>query len=394
MQGGTVQIQCLDCWAAIALLAIASVCSGGQQAGESLAEKARKLSAAGDYKEAIKIYQLLVAREPRSVSVYINLGVTYSKLGQFSLAAKAYRTALGIDPKSLPVLINLGVAEFKADRFAQAINPLETALQLDPSNRQAQTLLAMSYFSVRQFEPAARYFEPLLKADPANSTLQCLLGECYFRSHQQQRLAAFVQEVSNSFPESAALHMLAGEAYDRLNRIDEAIQEFRAAEKSDPSLPRIHFYLGYLYWEEKQYAEAEAEYEAERASPNGERAQAEGYLADIAARNGEVKRAEELSKSAIRQDRCVRIAHLNLAIIAAQQKRWIEAENGFRAAIALDPNRADAYYRLAGVYRAQGKVEHQRAMLSKVKQIIEGQRLSAGTVLSGCAPSLPSTNRY
>jgi len=155
MQGGTAQIQCLDCWAAIVLLAIASVCSGGQQAGENLAEKARKLSAAGNYKEAIKIYQLLAAREPRSVSVFINLGVTYAKLGQFSLAAKAYRTALGIDPKSLPALINLGVAEFKDRRFAQAIKPLETALRLDSSNRQAQTLLAMSHFSVREFPPRA-----------------------------------------------------------------------------------------------------------------------------------------------------------------------------------------------------------------------------------------------
>jgi tetratricopeptide (TPR) repeat protein len=386
MKDRTAQIRCLDCCVAIVLLAVATVCSPGQPAGENLAEEARKLAAAGDYKEAVRIYQLLAAREPRSASVFINLGVAYAKLGQFSLAANAYRTALGIDPKSVPAWINLGVAEFKAGRFAHAINPLETAIQLDPSNRQAQTLLAMSHFSLHQFEPAARYFEPLLRGDPANSTIQYLLGECYFRSHQQQRLEALVQEVSKSSPDSVALHLLAGEAYDRLNRIDEAIEEFRAAEKSDPGLPRLHFYLGYLYWEEKHYAEAEAEFDAERPVPNGEGAQAEGYLADIAAKNGDTKRAEELSRSAIRKDRCARIAHLNLAIIAAQQKRWAEAENGFRTAIALDPNRADAYYRLAGVYRAQGKVEQQKAMLSKVKQVIEGQRLSAGTVLSGCAP--------
>jgi Flp pilus assembly protein TadD len=150
----------MDCWVAIVLLAIASVRSTGQPAGENLAEEARKLSAAGDYKEAVKIYQLLAAREPRSVSVFINLGVAYAKLGQFSLAARAYRTALGIDPKSVPALIDLGVAEFKAGRFGNAIDPLETAIHLDPSNRQAQTLLAMSHFSLHQFEPAARYFEP------------------------------------------------------------------------------------------------------------------------------------------------------------------------------------------------------------------------------------------
>src|SRR5215472_11723635 len=107
MQDRTAQTRCLDCCVAIVLLAVASVCSG-QPAGENLAEEARKLAAAGDYKEAIRIYQLLAAREPRSVSVFINLGVAHAKLGQFSLAANAYRTALGIDPKSVPAWINLG----------------------------------------------------------------------------------------------------------------------------------------------------------------------------------------------------------------------------------------------------------------------------------------------
>ena len=356
--------------------------------GENLAEKARRLYAAGDYEEAIKVYEALAVREPRSVTVFINLGVAYAKTGQLSLAANAYQRALEIDAKSLPALINLGVAEFKGGRFQEVIKPLETALQIDPSNRQAQTLLAMSHFSLSQFESAARYFEPLFKGEPANTTVQYLLGESYFRSHQQQRLEAFVQEVTKLSPDSPALHMLAGEAYDRLDRIDEAIQEFRAAEKADPRLPRIHFYLGYLYWEKMKYTNAAAEFEAELASPNGEHAQAEGYLGDIARKTGDTKRAEEFCKRAILKDRGVPIAHLNLAIIAAQQNKWAEAESGFLAAIALDPNSADAYYRLAMVYRAQNKLEQHQEMMSKVKQINEEQRRSVETVLSGSASKI------
>jgi len=357
-------------------------------AGENLAEKARRLYAAGDYEEAIKVYEALAVREPQSVTVFINLGVAYAKTGQFSLAAKAYRRALDIDAKSFPALINLGVAEFKADIFQEAIKPLEAALRIDPSNRQAQTLLAMSHFSLRQFESAARYFEPLFKGEPANTAVQYLLGESYFRSHQQRLLEAFVQEVTKSFPDSPALHMLAGEAYERMDRINEAIQEFRAAEKTDPRLPRIHFYLGYLLWEKAEYTDAAAEFEAELASPNGEHAQAEGYLGDIARKAGDTKRAEELCKRAILKDRGVRIAHFNLAVIAAQQNRWPEAESWFLSAIDLDPNSADAYYRLAMVYRAQKKFAQHQVMMNKVKQINDAQRQSVGTALSGSAPKI------
>ena len=64
--------------------------------------------------------------------------------------------------------------------------------------------------------------------------------------------------------------------------------------QADPRLPRIHFYLGYLYWEKKDYTEAAREFEAERASPDGEQAQAEGYLGDIAMRHGDEQHAKEL----------------------------------------------------------------------------------------------------
>ena len=74
---------------------------------------------------------------------------------------------------------------------------------------------------------------------------------------------------------------------------------------------------------------------------NGEGALAEGYLADIAAKSCDIKRAEELSWSAIRKDRCTRIAHLNLAIIAAEQTRWAEAENAVRV-VVLTSTRARA----------------------------------------------------
>jgi tetratricopeptide (TPR) repeat protein len=187
-------------------------------------------------------------------------------------------------------------------------------------------------------------------------------------------------------PDSAALHMLAGEAYDRLNRTEEAIQEFKSAKEAAPFLPRIHFYLGYLHWERREYEEAAVEFEAERASPTGERAQAEGYLGDIAMRNGDTKSAELLLKSALRTDDRVHIAHLDLGIIYAEQNRFADAQRELEAAIALASNRVDAYYRLAQVYRAQGKLNLQQAMLSKVKQINEAKRLSVESVLRDSPP--------
>ncbi len=369
------------------LFATVSIWVSAQRAGADLEDEARRLSAAGDYEGAAKAYEALTAQQPGSVSAYINLGVAYAKLGRLPLAEKAYRAALAIEPKSLPALINLGLAEFKSGKYADALMPLGTAAEVDPSNRQAQTLLAMSHFSLRQFDAAAPFFEKLYRGDPGNTTLQYMLGESYFRAHQQPLLEALVQKISKSFPDSPALHMLAGEAYDQLNRTDAAIEEFRHAEQADPRLPRIHSYLGYLYWERREYELAASEFRVELASPDGEHAQAEGYLGDIALRNGDTKHAEELFRRAILADCGVRIAHLGLGTIFEQQHRWTDAEKEFQAAIALDPKSVDAYYRIAQVYRAQNKPAQQKAMLSKMKEISEERRVPADRVLSGAPPN-------
>src|SRR5215467_5090339 len=65
---------------------LASTWLWAQSAGLDLEDQARKSSAAGNYQEAARLYELLTAQQPSSTSAFINLGVAYAKLGRFSLA--------------------------------------------------------------------------------------------------------------------------------------------------------------------------------------------------------------------------------------------------------------------------------------------------------------------
>ena len=147
-------------------------------------------------------------------------------------------------------------------------------------------------------------------------------------------------------------------------------------------MPLVHFSLGYLYWGLHQLDEAGREFHFEASLKNGEGAQALGYLGDIALQSGKPDEAESLFQESLQIDPGVRIAQYDLGAIYAGRKQSSEAVQHLETAIALDPKRPDAYYRLAMVYRELGQTARQRTLLTKVGELNSTERRSAGETIS------------
>jgi tetratricopeptide (TPR) repeat protein len=247
---------------------------------------------------------------------------------------------------------------------------------------QVHTLLAMSMYALHRYQPASRHFEVLFERQPTNTTLQYLLSESYMRSHQTEQLPGFLQQLQAVAPDSPVIHMLAGEQYDRLGQTEKAIPEFLQVEAAAPDMPLVHFVLGYFYWEHNLLDKAAEQFEGEVKLKNGEAAQAKGFLGDIALRGGRQTEAEHLLRESLQIDPKVRIAHYDLGVICAEKKDTSEAVQHFRTAIALDTQRADAYYRLATLYRQLGELDRQRAMLAKVEQLHAAEHTTVADMVS------------
>ncbi|MGC2403718.1 MAG: tetratricopeptide repeat protein [Acidobacteriaceae bacterium] len=305
----------------------------------------------------------------RQVASLVDQGIADSREGRFSQAEAAYRRALAIDPHCLPAKINLGLAYFKSADYGHAIPPLQQAASQGVDTEQVHTLLAMSFYALHQYEPASRQFEVLFERQPGNIMLQYLLAESYMRSHQTDPLPALLGRMQAATPDSPVIYMLAGEQYDRLGQTDKAIAELLKAEAIAPEMPMVHFALGYFYWEERLTDKSQAEFQAETQIKDGEAAQAKGFLGDLALNGGDDAKAEQLLRESVTEDAQVRIAQYDLGVISARKHDSAAAVRYFQAAIALDPQRADAYYRLATLYRELGEHDRQREMLAKVEQL-------------------------
>jgi tetratricopeptide (TPR) repeat protein len=130
----------------------------------------------------------------------------------------------------------------------------------------------------------------------------------------------------------------------------------------------VHFGLGYLYWRQKRYRDAEREFRLELKN-DPKHPQATAYLGDALMQSGRTAEALELLKSALRLQKDLRIAHLDLGILYAENRRYEPAVVEFREALRIDPKNFAAHYRLARLYQELGRTAEAEAEFAEVHKL-------------------------
>jgi len=87
--------------------------------------------------QRIEMNQKLVAKDPRLVGVWIQLGNDYFDSRQHQKAIDAYAKALALNPNNPDVLTDQGVMYRDTGRFDEAIANFEKASKVDPNHVQS-----------------------------------------------------------------------------------------------------------------------------------------------------------------------------------------------------------------------------------------------------------------
>ena len=332
--------------------------------------------------------EALPATKPEDINALANAGLALSHAQQYDAAAVCYRKVLAIDPNIPQIQLNLGLAEFKRGRFREATEPFLAVLKLDPKDLQARTLLGMSYYGSRMFKDAAASLEIALAADPENAQLHYYFAQSLLSSSEYQRSLQEFEWLRRHDPDAAATHLLIAEALDGLNRPEEAILELKAVIVKSPAEPNVHFAIGYIiYWSQQKDDEAEREFRLE-LDHDPANAQAWAWLADVLIRRNDFQKAKPLLDKALSIDPSVRIAHLDLGIVFAQDEQYDRAIAAFKEAIRLDDSKTDAHFRLARVYKEAGKPAESAAELAIVRQLREQKTNDSLQKVTGHPPEL------
>ena len=105
---------------------------------EDLNARGAEAYEAGNYREAVRLFQEAIDTDPSNASFYTNLGVAYGEVGDDLQAFAAYRKAIELNPKEIAAYANMGYLYMERERHAEAREMWEKVIRLAPDSEEAR----------------------------------------------------------------------------------------------------------------------------------------------------------------------------------------------------------------------------------------------------------------
>jgi tetratricopeptide (TPR) repeat protein len=335
-----------------------------------------------------------VRLKPSSATARTNLGSNLLRLDRLALAEQQFKKAALLAPREYEPNHNLGEFYVRANKVPQAIPYLERAQRIKPSSYDNGYDLSLAYVLTGKLSEARALIQDLLKhTDTAE--LHGILGEVeekdghFIVAANEYEKAAHMEPSENNifdwgsellihqtlepaievfrrgterYPDSPRMAIGLGMALYSLGKYDEAVKSLMRAADLNPSDPRCYPFLSWAYdsspgqaaevierfrrFAELQPKNGRAVYYYAMSLWKGKRAQDPKL---------DVSQIEELLKRAVALDPRLPEAHLQLANLYSDQKKYAESVPEYLRARELNPDLADVHYRLAQAYVRVGE---------------------------------------
>ena len=355
-----------------------------------------------------------VRLNPNSASARTNLGNNLLELGKPDLAERQFKKAVALEPNSYDANHNLGELYARSSKFSEAIPYLERAQRAKPSAYDNGYDLALAYLLANRLPEARELVQSLLKQNDT-AELHNLLAEVeeksgnFLTAVNQYQAAAYMdpsesnifdwgselllhrtlepaievfQKGCERFPVSARMAIGLGMAYYSLGKYDDAVKSLLRAADLAPSDPRSYPFLSRAFDSSPSQAEDVIERFRRYAELEPTSGQALYYYAISLWKgkraqdpNVDLSQIESLLRKSVALAPNLAEAHLQLANLYSDQRKYSEAIPEYLKARNLNPDLADVHYRLAQAYVRTGEKDLAQEEL-KAYQQLRAQHLS------------------
>ena len=365
-------------------------------------------------------FEAAVHLEPTSAPARTNFGTNLVRLGKTELAEQQFRKAIALAPEDYEANHNLGELYARLNRVSEALPYLERAQRIDRTSYDNGYDLALAYLlsgrladarhlidsliggkntaelhnllgQVEEkdgnFVAAANQFEQAAHMDPSEGNIFDWGSELLLHRTFEPAIEVFEQG-SKLHPDSPRMAIGLGMALYSLGKYDEAVKSLLRAADLDPSDPRGYPFLSRAFDSSPSQAQEVIERFRRFAEIAPKNARAVYYYAMSLWKgkraqdpNQDLTQIEALLKKSIALDPSLTEAHLQLANLYSDQKRYSEAVPEYLEARKLNPDLADVHYRLAQAYvrleekdKAQSEFEVYRELRAEHLSDLDKQR--------------------
>lgn len=342
------------------------------------------------------------AADRQQIAFHAQQAQQFLRTNQPDQAIPEFRAIIALDPANIDALGNLGVLLYFKGDYVQAIPELQAALKLDPSLSKIQALLGMAEKRTGDSSGALQNLEPVfpkLAAKDIQIEVGMELIELYSGHEQLEKAAGVVDLLRNKYPtdvgvlyasyrihsdlagesmlslslvapHSAQMYQVMAHELVRQGQMDAAIRDFKEALRLNPNLPGLHFELAEALNASDipdGKEQAKKEYEA-ALSVNKSDEKSECRLGTMAYKSNDLAGAVVHYSRAIVLEPDDAEANLGLAKALMDMKETRKAQALLEQTVRLDPTIAEAHFRLATIYRENGRIPDAKRELEQYQK--------------------------
>lgn len=314
---------------------------------------------------------------PNDAAKVIELGLVLEAHDQHAAASVAFRRAAALDPSNPDTPYLLGVALAADGKYAEAIEPLRRALASAPRTAAIRLKLADTLLAGGDADAARREYRALVDADAKLAAAHYGLG----RASTGHDAAASFARALELFPRYGAAQFALATEYRRAGRTVEAAQLLQNYQRDkmvtppveDAAMEKVYarnvsstglIRRGQILEREGDLAGALAVHQqVVKKSPKLD--QAWVNLISLYARSGQPLQAEEAFRRAVELAPNRADAYYNFGVFCVNAERWADARKMFEKAVALDPGNPETLYNLGVVVERTGALARARALFQR-----------------------------
>jgi tetratricopeptide (TPR) repeat protein len=314
----------------------------------------------------------------------------YLSHGKTEEGIAVLRALVDVKEGFAPAKLRLAAIDFAKDRRPQAYEELEEVFKRDPKNEtaflekarfllldgkasealaQTDAAVAANPTSVAghywrgaaleasgQKDAAVEAFQRVLQLKPTTAGAQLKLAELFLDRGDAAGAAEFAGQAVKAQPRSIAAHLVWARSLVRLGNTSAAEKEVMLLAKSGPNIAEVHAVLGDFYWAKGDLARARESYtRALQLRDTSVDALAGLVRVDVAQKRPDLARAriEERLAKMPNDGTLLMLAGATFLTIGDSPR----AEAAYRHVIEVDPSNIEAYSRLAGLLKAQQRLD-------------------------------------
>ena len=330
-------------------------------------------------------------KHPQDAEAVGELGMLLDSYHRSEDAVLCYRRAHLLAPAAFKWLYYWGSLLLRENKMGEALPLLTSALRLEPEYLPASLKVGEALLGAGKTEEAGKAYEGILTEYPDTAEAYYGLGRVKAALGDQAAAAEFYGKACQLFPTYGAAHYGLAMAYRKLGRMQEAKEQASLHERNNyivPPLPdpfrdelraldrsaATHLERGVQLEQVGRVDDAIAETE-KSLELDPRLAKAHLNLLILYGKKGQVKQAEEHYKAllALGPDQFPD-AYYNYGVLLVDKGKFDEAEQAFRKTLALAPSNDAAHNNLGYLLERQGKLEEAATEYKKAIEVNPSSR--------------------